>query len=218
MVLRKCWLSHITFLDMPKPCPPGMRPQILRPGSCSTIVNYGFPARIHSDQGANYESNLIKELCKIAGVEKSRTTPYHPIGNGQVERFNQTLLQMLGTLEDHQKSDWKAQVPTLVHAYNATFHDSTGYSPYFLMFGRHPSLAIDAFLGLNSDTLNSSTQTEFVGKLRDRLSFAYRKAQEVSKKAAAKHKLNHDFKARSSVLRPGDRVLVKMLALEASAN
>ena len=173
------------------------------------IVHYGFPARIHSDQGANFESNLIKELCKIAMVEKSRTTPYHPMGNGQVERFNQTLLKMLGTLEDHQKNDWKAHVHTLVHAYNATFHDSIGYSPYFLMFGRHPRLAVDAFLGLNSDPLSSKPQAEYVRKLRDRLSFAYKKAQEVSKKAAAKHKLNYDLRARSSVLRPGDRVLVK---------
>ena len=84
------------------------------------------------------------------------------MGNGQVERFNQTLLQMLGTLEDHQKSDRKAHIPVLVHVYNATFHDSTGYSPYFLMFGRHPRQAIDAFLGLNSDSLNSMTQTIFV--------------------------------------------------------
>ena len=54
--------------------------------------------------------------------------------NGRVGRFNLTLLQMLGTLEAHQKSDWKAHVPTLEHAYNATIHDSTGYSPYFLCF------------------------------------------------------------------------------------
>ena len=131
------------------------------------------------------------------------------MGNGQVERFNQTLLKMLGTLEDYQKSDRKAHVPTLVHAYNATFHDSTGYSHYFLMFGRHPRLAVDAFLGLNTDSLSSTTQTEYVRKLRDRLSFAYKKAQEASKKASAKHKVNYDLRARSSVLRPGDRVLVR---------
>ena len=131
------------------------------------------------------------------------------MGNGQVERFNQTLLQMLGTLDEYQKSDWKAHVPTLVHAYNATFHDSTGYSPYFLMFGRHPRLAVDAFLGLSPDTLSSPAQSEYVKKLSDRLHFAYQKAQEAAKKSAAVHKVRYDVNARNSVLKPGDRVLVK---------
>ena len=62
---------------------------------------------------------------------------------------------MLRPLQENKKMDWKAHVTTLVHAYNATFHDSTGFSPYFLMFGQHPGLAIDAFLGLNSDLFNS---------------------------------------------------------------
>ena len=68
--------------------------------------------------------------------------------NWQVKRFNQTLLKMMGTLEDYQKSDKKAHVPTLVHAYNAIFYNSAGYSPYFLMLGRRPRLAVDAFLGV----------------------------------------------------------------------
>ena len=180
----------------------------------NSVVHYGFPARIHSDQGLTLESNLIKQLCSLAGTEKSRTTPYHPMGNGQCQRFNQTLLKMLGTLEEYQKSDWKAHVPTLVHAYNATFHDSTGYSPYLLMFKRHPWLAIDAFLGLTPDDLSASSQTEYVRKLRERLHFAYKKAQEAAKQSAAQHKRYDDLKVRSSSsLHPGDRVLVRNVGL-----
>ena len=178
------------------------------------IVHYGFPARIHSDQGQNFESHLIEELCQIARVEKSRTTPYHPMGNGQVERFNQTLLKMLGTLEEYQKSDWKSHVPTLVHAYNATFHNSTGFSPYFIMFGRHPRLAIDAFLGITPDTLSSTKSTEYVRKLRQRLDFAYRNAQEQAKKTGAVYKHYYDETARSSVLMPGDLVLVQKVGVK----
>ena len=89
------------------------------------------------------------ELCSFAGVDQTRITPYHAMGNGMTERFNQTLLNMSGTLEYRQKEDWKSYVAPFVHSYNATRHDSTGFSPYFLMFWRHPRLAVDAFLGLN---------------------------------------------------------------------
>ena len=85
---------------------------------------------------------------------------------------------MLGTLEEYQKRDWKSHVPSLVHAYNATLYSSTGYSAYFLMFGRHPRLAIDAFLELCPDALSCTDKTEYVIKLCERLHYAYEKAKE----------------------------------------
>lgn len=64
---------------------------------------FGFPVKLHADQGRNFESAIVKELCKCTGITKTHTTPYHPQGNGTTERFNRTLMNMLGTLEPHQK-------------------------------------------------------------------------------------------------------------------
>ena len=91
------------------------------------IVHYGFPTKIISDQGCNFESELIANLCQVAGVQKLRTSPYHPQTNGQCEQFNSTLLNMLGTLTLEQKKDWKTYVPAMVHAYNCTKNAATGY-------------------------------------------------------------------------------------------
>ena len=84
-----------------------------------------------------------------------------------VEGFNQTLLNMPGTLDDHQKQDWKSYVAPLVHGYNAIRHDSTGFSPYLSMFGRHRRLAIDAYLALQSPSQNEQSSREhYANKLK----------------------------------------------------
>ena len=176
------------------------------------IIHYGIPDRIHSDQGANFESKLIKELCNITGMAKSRTTSYHPMGNGLTERYNRTLLGMLGTLEPHQKKNWKAYVGPLVHAYNCTRHESTGYSPYFLMFGREPRLPIDVTFGLRKDEIQP--QSNYIKDLRNRLEQAYEIATKTSQEAKRKQKEGYDIRTRGGTIKKGDRVLVRIVAFD----
>ena len=75
------------------------------------ICRFGVPRELHSDQGRNFESKVFAEICKLLDIEKTRTTPLHPQSDGQVERFNRTLVEMLrGKIKEDQK-DWDLQLP-----------------------------------------------------------------------------------------------------------
>ena len=92
-------------------------------------ADYSFPEKLLTDQGRNFNSNLIKELCHLVEVRKLRTIPYHPKTNGQYECFNMTLIRMIGMLEDKDKSHWKDYLSTIVHAYNCNKNNATDFSP-----------------------------------------------------------------------------------------
>ena len=180
----------------------------------SFISHYGFPKRIHSDQGANFESKMIKELCSLSGMSKSRTIPYHPCGNGITERLNRTLLGMLGTLDPDKKHNWKSEVGPLVHAYNCTKHESTGYSPYMLMFGRQPRLALDVVLGLVNSHPSDKSHGTYVSDLKKSLAASYELASSKTKLAQQRQKKGYDLRCRGAVVECGDRVLVKIVAFD----
>ena len=104
---------------------------------------------MHSDQGKQFESELLKEVCNLLGIKKSRTSAYHPQCDGLVERSNRTILDKLATTctsHDHL-FDWEDQLPKVCMAYNTSVHASNGYTPFFLMFGRQAWLLIDLVYG-----------------------------------------------------------------------
>ena len=177
------------------------------------IVHYGTPQKIHSDQGANFESKIIQELCSLLGMQKSRTTPYHPMGNGQCERFNRTLISMLGTLNPDEKQDWKSYIKPIVQAYNCTRQDSTSFSPFYLMFGREPNLPIDVMFD-NIPHVENTSKSKYIESLRNRLKFSHDLASKYIQASQERQKKNYDVKIKSSVLNPGDLVLVKVVAFD----
>ena len=170
---------------------------------------YGFPRAILTDQGPSFEGKLMADLCKLAKIDKRRTTPYHPQCNGQVERFNQTLLSMLSCLEQEDKYRWKEHISTLVHAYNCTKNDATGFSPYQLMFGRQPRLAVDIQFGTTLSPEGSLDQASYVQKLQQRLQTAFDTARRMVEQQQNRAKQRYDLKAKASKLLPGDRVMLR---------
>lgn len=177
------------------------------------FVHYGLPARIHSDQGRDFESRLIKELLLMLGIRKSRTSPYHPQGDAQPERFNRTLLSMLGTLEDVKKQNWSQHISQLVHAYNCTKNESTGYSPYYLMFGRNARLPIDLCFNAVLESDSEKTHLQYVDKMRKELKQAYHLATESATKNHRRNKSRYDQRVRDQPLQEGDRVLIRNVGL-----
>ena len=125
---------------------------------------------------------VIAELCKIAQVQKIRTTPYNPKGNAQCEKVNQMLLDMIGTLEPGDKAKWQQWVPTLTNAYNCTHWESTGFSPYYLMYGRLPQLPIDIEYGVTQLELIDKSRQSYACKLRACLNWAFRIAKDINQK------------------------------------
>ena len=94
------------------------------------ISIFGALARLLSDRGANFMSSMIDEMCKILGIKKLQTMPYHPQTNGLVERLHQMIMQIIRKLGEDKKADWPSHLAEIENTYNATCSAVIGYSPH----------------------------------------------------------------------------------------
>ncbi|XP_043993942.1 uncharacterized protein LOC122843338 [Gambusia affinis] len=121
---------------------------------------------------------------------------------------------MLGTLNQEKKRQWSQYVVHLVHAYNSTKCDATGFSPYFLMFGREAKLPVDVCFGTPLDEEGDRRHSSYVAKLKDNLQRAYEMATEAANKLHLRNKKAYDRRVGFHHLEPGDKVLMKNLGLK----
>ena len=103
----------------------------------------GAPAYLLSDKGKPFTATVVEDLCKLYSVKKLRTSSYHTQTNGQVECMNQTLICLIGKLDEDKKACWSKHLPELQMAYNSMHSAVTGYSPHFLLFGRRQRIPVD---------------------------------------------------------------------------
>ena len=172
----------------------------------------GPPKRLISDRGPTFTSGIVTELCKLMGVDKLVTTAYHPEGNGQVERANRTIFNMIRTLGEDQKKCWSQHLPSIQFAYNSTRSAVTGFSPHFLMFNVIPRIPVD--FRFPTTRLEQFRKNKTWRKLDEMIAaewYRLKEAREVaitlSAQEAARQKRYYDMNTAKVALVEGDIVL-----------
>ena len=125
------------------------------------VARHGTPHVLHSDQGKKFDSEVIKELCKLLGIHKVRTTAYHPQAYGLVERLNKTLIDMLAKHVQQNQREWDRWLSKMLFSYRTATQASTGRSPFHLVYGREPRIPLDVHV--DTPLPDSQTVVQYVG-------------------------------------------------------
>ncbi|KZS00040.1 Uncharacterized protein APZ42_003843, partial [Daphnia magna] len=165
---------------------------------------YGAPEIVLTDQGTNFLSNIVQEICKLFKIKQMRTTAYHPQTNGLVERFNRTLCDMLACYVVDEPEEWDRYLPFVTFAYNTSQQATLKDSPFYLFYGREPILPND---------IKITRHYEMEGNQHEEYSRQWKKAQELANqhlfKAQTKQKKYYGDGTKSVKYNPGDLVLLK---------
>lgn len=109
----------------------------------SLFCRHGWPEIVQSDQGREFVNEVCTTLFELTGIQHRISSAYHPQTNGLDERTNQTLVRALIKLTSTQQEQWDLYIDSALYSYRISRQDSSKYSPYFLMYNRHPRKAID---------------------------------------------------------------------------
>ena len=167
---------------------------------------FGLPSELHSDQGRNFMSNLFVELCERLQIARTRTTPYHPSGNGQVERQNRLLLQLIRAYLGKHQNTWDESLPLLASVMRSAVNRSTGFSANMLMLGRELPLPVEVLFGMSEANKKAQTASSYVTQLCEKLRDCHELAREHLKVAILTGKKEYDVKSYQTSFQPGDLV------------
>jgi hypothetical protein len=163
-------------------------------GPCRTLL---------TDRGSNFCSKLMAKILALFKTGHDRTTAYHPQTDGLVERFNATLEQMLTPYVNTPQDNWDEHLPFVQFAYNTAVQATTGYSPFYLLYGREPVMPLDV-IGNRKTTDIAENTPELVLRLEEARSTARRNIDQVQQRMKARydaHRRPHKFKEGQLVMK-----------------
>jgi transposase InsO family protein len=172
------------------------------------FATFGIPKQILSDRGPEFESTLFAALCKLMRIDKIRTTAYKASTNGLVERFHSTLNSMIAKVVSEDQYDWDVHLPTILAAYRASRHESTGFSPNFIVFGKENRAPIDLVIPSPPTYDDSSVAgvDEYTERVRERYTRAYDIVRENLSEAAQRRKEYYDTRVKTVEFKVDDLV------------
>ena len=177
----------------------------------AVFVRVGVPDELWSDQGSNFMSALLEEVYRLLNICRFRTPPYHPQTDGLVERFNGTLKAMLKKFVNHNQKDWDDCLPHLLFAYREVPQESTGFSPFELLYGRRVRGPLDVlketWTGYTAEEALTPVAT-YVLEMRDCLEEMSDLVQKGLGEAQQRQKALYDRRAKERTFEVGDQVLV----------
>lgn len=168
------------------------------------LTKYGIPKELITDQGASFTSELMKEMCKLLKIRKLQTTGYHPMSNGRTEITHKTLSKMLSHYVNKSQNDWDSYLSYVCMAYNSSYHEAVGYSPYEIVFGRKMETPMEANLNLSQD--DKPRPNDYVEDLRSKLREIHQVSTQFQEKNRKKQKMQYDVKTKVRAYTVGQRV------------
>ncbi|KRY46609.1 Retrovirus-related Pol polyprotein from transposon 17.6 [Trichinella britovi] len=173
------------------------------------FCRFGAPETIHSDQGRNFESALIKELCELFGTSKTRTTAYHPQSDGLVERMNRTLVDMLAATSIEEPGEWDEYIDRVLLAYRTSVHHTTAATPSRILYGQEVRLPVYLIYG-QPDGKPQQTASQYIRQLRQDLERLYSDVRQRAGMEQKRQKDWYDKHARGTLFEPGNRVWLQI--------